>query len=130
MRERWNDLNGDENPREALLHIAAEYRVSWSVATARAQQAGLIDADLEREARRRVPRGGEFMEQGIFLMDDLQPPSVPPSYTRAVLAAYRRHHLSPERTVEMLFGALDESQLPERDELPLDEYARDLEGLG
>lgn len=130
LLECWTELNGPEGPRQTLLRIAADYRVSWSVATARAQQVGLIDAELEQELRQRVPRGGEFLEHGIFLVEDLQPPSVPPSYTKAVLAAYRRHHLSPERTVELLWGALDPAQLPERDELPLDEYVRDLEGLG
>lgn len=130
VRRRWKNLNGEADQRSALLQIAAEYRLSWSAATARARQAEVITEDEEHELRSVVPRGGEFMELGIFLMPDLESPSIPPSYSRAVLGSYRKRHLSVDRAVEMLFGALDESQLPERDDLPLTEFVKDLEGLG
>lgn len=130
VARRWRELDGKEDARSALLRIVAEYRLSWSAATARARQADVIAQDVEQELRSRVPRGGEFMEQGIFLTAELPSPSVPPSYSKAVLGAYRKRHLGAERAVEMLFGALDESQLPERDDLPLTEFVKDLEGLG
>lgn len=130
ITKEWEEHEGHRDTRDALIRIGVAYRLSWSAVIARARQAGVIDHPQEEHLRAQVPRGGELLERGLFLVDELQAPKVPAGYSAAVLKAFRRHDLSPQRALELLFGAVSEDGLPDRDELPLKEFVADLQGLG
>ncbi|MHB1711805.1 MAG: hypothetical protein ACYCV7_10440, partial [Acidimicrobiales bacterium] len=81
----------------------------------------LIDA-LERERLVGVElTRAEVLELGQRWIPELDPPAVPPAYAREVLGAYRSRRLTAARTVELLHGSVDESDLPAPDEPSLDD---------
>ena len=72
-------------------------------------------------------RRGELLELGERFAVELDPPSVPPAYARAVLSAYRKGQLTAARTVELLRRSVGEADLPEPDAMSLDELRREFE---
>jgi Zn-dependent peptidase ImmA (M78 family)/transcriptional regulator with XRE-family HTH domain len=123
---RWQEVNGSEHPRDALIRIAVEYRVSWSAAASRAANIGLIDQDTRALLTQQNPRRAELLEHGLVIAEELQPPSVPPEFAAAVIRAYRRDLISAERAVELLRRTVAETDLPLPYEIRMDELRADL----
>ncbi len=116
---RWTHLEGSE--RERLIQLAAEFRVSWSVAVKLAQHAGLIAPQQAGKLRSETPQRGDFLAIcGAEPAEDLRAGETGPAWRRAVMAAYHDGTVTPARAIELLHGALDESDLPDRrdDALP------------
>lgn len=110
---QWEQLSG--TPRERLVKLAASFRVSWSVAVRAVARCGALDADEARLLRAQAPQRGDFLAIcGVEPTEDLVSGQTSPMWRRAVLAAYRDGVVTPERTVELLHGALDEADLPDR----------------
>jgi Zn-dependent peptidase ImmA (M78 family)/transcriptional regulator with XRE-family HTH domain len=110
----WNEFSGAP-ARRAAIAVAARFSVSWTAACNHLRNLDLIDS-REREAlvESNLVKG-ELFEFGERFTVELEPPSVPPVYAGAVVAAYRRKRLTSERAVELLHGTLTESELPEPD---------------
>jgi Zn-dependent peptidase ImmA (M78 family)/DNA-binding XRE family transcriptional regulator len=126
VSERWQEVDGNEDPREALIRIAVEYRVSWSAAASRAANIGLIDQGSRTLLVQQNPRRAELLEHGLVIAEELQPPSAPPEFAAAVVRAYRRDLVSAERAVELLRGTVLETDLPLPYETRMDELRADL----
>ena len=94
----WEEFSA-QSPRLAAIAVAVRFSVSWTAACNQLRNLGLIDA---RERERLVGsdlRRGELFEFGERFAVELDPPSVPPAYARAVVSAYRRGQLTAARTV-------------------------------
>jgi len=128
VTERWARL-GDLDERSRAIVLASEFGVSWSAACAQFERLGLLEAREAERMRDETPRKGEFLELGVRIPGDLEPPYVSPLMSGAILAAYRRYKITAVRAVELLYGSLTEEELPPRPEIPLDAYIGDLDPL-
>ena len=94
----------------------------FSRALDRALESAARDVAWERERLvENELRQGELFEFGERFAVELDPPSVPPAYARAVVSAYRKGQLTAARTVELLHHSVGEADLPEPDAMSLDE---------
>lgn len=123
----WGAFGGEHEPRRATIGLAAEYRVSWSAACTQVQSIGLVDGDLADALRSRPPTRVDFLENGVFVVEELAPPLLSPEFTRAVLRAYRGQKIGPGRAVEALRNTITEEELPPIDEVPLESLRGELE---
>lgn len=125
---RWNQLIKVHEPRMALLSLAVEYRVSWSVACAQCSRFRLIDTTEHETLANWAPSQADFMGLGLRIAEEIVPPSLSPGYTRAVISAYRKNRISGGRALEMLRGTLKPAdELPSSDDVPLQAYLSELE---
>lgn len=116
----WNEFQA-ESSRLAAIAVAVRFSVSWTAACNQLRNLDLIDS---RERERLVAddlRRGELFEFGERFAIELEPPSVPPAYARAVVSGYRRGQLTAAKTVELLHQSVGEADLPEPDAMSLDE---------
>lgn len=115
----WVTHGGESDPRNAAIYIAVEYRVSWSAACGHLQNLGVIDLEIESDIRRHPPLRSDLVERGLFIIQELAPPAISPTFVRATLRAYRGHKLTSTRAIELLRGALVLEDLPAVDLVPL-----------
>lgn len=103
--------------RQRLVHIAATYRVSWSVALRKACKAGLIDDDIVRSQLAKVPGKGDFLEVlGQEPLPDLMPRQTSPQWVQASMAAWRSGTVTAARALELLHQTIAAADLPDREE--------------
>lgn len=115
------------NPRLAAVAAAVRHRLSWTAVCAQLRNLGDIDPGTREELANSPLSRADFIELGEHWIAELDPPSVPPLYGRKVLAAYRRGKLTEARVLELLWGTVDQSELPEQDEVPLEAWRREFE---
>jgi Zn-dependent peptidase ImmA (M78 family)/DNA-binding XRE family transcriptional regulator len=116
----WSEFSA-QSPRLAAIGVAVRFSVSWTAACNQLRNLDLIDF---RERERLVAddlRRGELFEFGERFAIELDPPSIPPAYARAVVSGYRRGQLTAAKTVELLHQSVGEAELPEQDATSLDE---------
>jgi hypothetical protein len=111
----WNEFSGAP-ARRAAIAIAVRFCVSWTAACNHLRNLNLIDARQREVLIENNLVKGELFEFGERFTTELAPPSVPRGYAASVIAAYRRQRLTPARAVELLYGTLAESELPEPDD--------------
>ncbi|KAB1144462.1 ImmA/IrrE family metallo-endopeptidase [Streptomyces luteolifulvus] len=103
------------SPRDALIGIAADYRLSWSATVSRAQQLGLVSTSDARRLKADTPIRGDFLAtRGAEPVADLEEGATGAAWRHAVLTAWKVGAVSAARTVELLYGALQETELPEQ----------------
>ncbi|WP_199521491.1 helix-turn-helix domain-containing protein [Jiangella anatolica] len=112
---RWPLLQGSE--REKLVQLAAEFRVSWGAAVKAVKRAGLVDAQRAGTLNAQTPQRGDFLAIfGTEPVEDLRTGETGAAWRRAVLAAYQDGTVTPARAIELLHGALEETDLPDRED--------------
>jgi Zn-dependent peptidase ImmA (M78 family)/DNA-binding XRE family transcriptional regulator len=122
----WNEFS-TRSARLAAIAVAVRFSVSWTAACNQLRNLGLIDSrDRERLLGDDLRRG-ELFEFGERFAIELDPPSVPPAYARAVISAYRKGRLTAARTVELLHRSVGEADLPEPNAMSLDELRGEFE---
>jgi Zn-dependent peptidase ImmA (M78 family)/transcriptional regulator with XRE-family HTH domain len=126
---RWEELQGAEHPRQALMRIGVEYRVSWTAVTAQATNLGLIDTQRREHLNRATPSRAELVEQRLIIAEELHAPWVSPAFAAAVIKAYRRYLLTADRAVELLRGTFTLDELPEQTAVRMDELRHDMSAL-
>ena len=119
----------DPDYRLGAVAAAVRYRLSWTAVCAQLRNVGVIDAGIREELANRPPSSVDFLELGEHWVPELDAPSVPPQYGRRVLAAYRRGKLTSSRVQELLWGTLRDSELPTRDEVPVEAFRPEFEPL-
>src|SRR5215218_6032067 len=129
MIKRWEELHGAEEPRQALMRIGVEFRVSWTAVTAQATNLGLIDMPLREQLNRSIPGRAELIEQGLVIAEELRAPWVSPSFAAAVIKAYRTYLITDERALELLRGTFKPEELPSLPPIKMDELRHDLSPL-
>jgi Zn-dependent peptidase ImmA (M78 family)/DNA-binding XRE family transcriptional regulator len=109
------------SPRQAAIAVAVRFSVSWTAACNQLRNLDLIDSHERERLLGNDLRRGELFEFGERFAIELDPPSVPPAYARAVVSAYRTGRLTAARTVDLLHHSVSEADLPEPDAMSLDE---------
>jgi len=125
----WRSFEGGDR-RLGCVAIATRFRVSWTSACSHLVSLDLIDRSEFQQFVENPPRRGDLIELGEQWVPELEPPSVPPDYGRCVLGAYRSGKMTAARAVELLWGTVNEDELPEPAEVPLEAFRREFEPLG
>ena len=97
----WDEFSA-WSPRLAAIAVAVRFSVSWTAACNQLRNLDLIDSRERERLLEDDLRRGELFEFGERFAIELDPPSVPPAYARAVVSAYRKGQLTAARTVELL----------------------------
>jgi Zn-dependent peptidase ImmA (M78 family)/DNA-binding XRE family transcriptional regulator len=122
----WDKFS-DQSPRLAAIAVAVRFSVSWTAACNQLRNLDVIDSRERERLLENDLRRGELFEFGERFAVELDPPSVPPAYARAVVSAYRTGQLTAARTVELLHHSVGETDLPEPDAMSLDELRGEFE---
>ncbi len=123
----WRKFVGEH--RLAAVWLAAHFRASWTAVCSHLKNLELIGDEERRSLASNPPTAADFFEVGERWESELDPPSVPREYGRCVLSAYRSGRLTAERAVELLWGTVDASELPEQFNVPLEGLHREFEPL-
>jgi transcriptional regulator with XRE-family HTH domain/Zn-dependent peptidase ImmA (M78 family) len=123
---RWKALQADHTARQSAIVISAEFRVSWSSAIRHIRYYDLITRDEKTLLESRSPTRADYLECGVRVSEELQPPYIPTGVAAAAIRAYRSHRISGERVIAMLRGQIHIDELPARDEIPLESLRGDL----
>lgn len=124
----WTDF-AESDRRLGAIAVATRFRTSWTSACSQLRNLGLIDREECEQFIDDPPRRGDVFELGERWVAELDPPSVPPEYGRRVVGAYRSSKLTAARSVELLWGTIAESELPEPAEIPLEGVRREFQSL-
>jgi Zn-dependent peptidase ImmA (M78 family)/transcriptional regulator with XRE-family HTH domain len=127
VSNHWQALRQHNRLRQSAIILSAEFRVSWTVALRHLRSFGLITPDEWRLLDSRFPTRADYLECGVRVTEELQPPYVPTGVGAAAIRAYRWHRISAERVVAMLRGQVELDELPGRDEIPLESIRGDLQ---
>lgn len=104
--------------RDALVRVAARWRVSWSMTLITAVRALSLSDTARKQLLAAAPTRAEFIAVlGEAPQPDLEPGATGPRWRRAVLMAYGAGDMTAARTVELLHGLVTEADLPDRAEL-------------
>lgn len=122
----WDEFSARPH-RLAAIALAVRLSVSWTAACNQLRNLDLIDSRERERLLENDLRRGELFEFGERFAIELDPPSVPPGYARAVVSAYRKGQLTAAKTVELLHHSVDEADLPESDAMSLDELRSEFE---
>lgn len=122
----WNEFSA-QSPRLAAIAVTVRFSVSWTAACNQLRNLDLIDSAQRERLLGNDLRSGELFEFGERPAVELDPPSVPRDYARAIVGGYRRGQLTAARTVELLHHSVGEADLPEPDAMSLDELRREFE---
>jgi Zn-dependent peptidase ImmA (M78 family)/transcriptional regulator with XRE-family HTH domain len=122
VTEAWKAVEQGMSHRSVMLDLAASHRVSWSAVVKRVRHLGLIDAAEARLEKADIPQRGDFLAaHGSQPVPDLEIGATGAQWRKAALSAWTQGAITAPRTVEMLYGAVAEDELPSRDledELP------------
>jgi Zn-dependent peptidase ImmA (M78 family) len=124
----WSERR-EAGRRLAALEVAIRFRASWSAVCNQLQNLGLISADERDRLVETPPNRGEHLQIGQQWQAELEPPSVPMNYARTVLNAYVGGRLTPERTVELLHGAVTLDELPAQEPWSFEQLRREFDRL-
>ena len=102
---------------DALVRLAAEYRVSWSLVVRAAGEHGLISKDESSTLTARRPVQGDFLALlGSVPVPDLSSGTTAATWKQAVLTAYQHALITGPRALELLHGAAESvADLPTRE---------------
>ncbi len=116
VRRVWSDGERDgQASRAIMIALSASYRMSWSAVVNRARRLGLITPEEGRREKADTPVRGDFLATyGSQPTPDLEVGTTGTQWRQAALAAWSRGDVTAPRTVELLYGALTERELPGR----------------
>jgi len=120
VKARWEEFDGDTDPWNAAIHLGAEYGLSWSALCAQLKNLDLLTEKDRVELVRRVPGITDFLERELTLIDMPKCPSIPPSFSSAVIKAFRGNRIGRQRALELLLGTVKPGDLPNQHEVPMD----------
>ncbi|WP_329134602.1 helix-turn-helix domain-containing protein [Streptomyces sp. NBC_01476] len=115
MRAFWRSQESAGTPRATMIDLSASYRISWSAVVRRARHLHLIDPDEARRYKADAPVRGDFLAaHGSQPIPDLEIGVTGTQWRQATLSAWSQGAVTAPRAVELLYGALTESELPGR----------------
>jgi Zn-dependent peptidase ImmA (M78 family)/DNA-binding XRE family transcriptional regulator len=115
---RWKELVGTLGVHGAAITVSAEYGVSWSASIPHLQHLDLIAPSECAELLGAPPKRADYLELGVEVIPELEPPRVPRLYAAAVVKAYKLRAITLERALELFHGALKKVDLPALDKVP------------
>ncbi|MBP2409017.1 helix-turn-helix domain-containing protein [Brachybacterium fresconis] len=125
----WN-RHGSWDIRDRALRLAAEFRLSWSATLNQLMTIGLIDGPQRDSLGRAVPKHGDYVRLRLQIVDELEPPYLPPNWRAAAVEAFVDERLTLDRTLRILRGTVTADELPEPRPRTRDDLRESLAGHG
>lgn len=126
LSTRWQELRAEHTARQSAIITSAEFRVSWSSALLALRRYHLVTREEKFLLESRSPTRADYLECGVRVTRELEPPYIPIGVAGAAIKAYRTHCISAERAIAMLRGQVNIDELPARDEIPLESLRGEL----
>ncbi len=102
-----------DRQREVLVKVAAEFRVSWSLAVRSAKRVAEVD---EQRLLASPPLAADFLLlPGGEPRSDLEAGETGPAWRSATLRAYEQGLIAADRAIELLHGVITVDELPSVD---------------
>ena len=112
VREAVRDTSSLDGIRASLVKVAAIYRASWGMVLRQAVLAEVVDRPQPLASR--VPTRTELMDSvGWTPEPDLSSVRVPPTVATAVMTAFRKGLVTPQRAEELTRGQIAAADLTE-----------------
>ena len=108
IEQRWSQLQGQDDPRGATIHLTVEFGTSWSATCAQLHRLDFITTSDFDQLSHRKPTHVDFLERELRIRDDVSAPLVPPGYAAAVIRALKKAKISSDRALELFHGTLRE----------------------
>lgn len=124
----WTQTAGSEHDK--ALTVAAKFRISWSAALGHLSNLHLIDHHQREMLTRSEPRRGDYLRLGLEWQRDDPEPVLSPAFTAAVLQGFTAGRITEARSLEMLRGTIDRSELPARPERTMSDLFSAFQGHG
>jgi len=117
----WQELVASSDTlRVAAVRMGSAFRVDMSTLSRRLQELGLINAGEARAVRQVRTTRADIVDYNLVLRDELEAPSLPKPYIKAILDLYRSDVVTAVRAVDLLLGTWTEEDLPELPRLSAD----------
>ncbi len=113
LRAAWAEYESREL-REAAVLLASKFRVDMATLARRLKELDLVSGEDAASIRSVTTTRADIVEYGLVVSVDLEGTSLPVSYQKAILRAYRDEQISQERALELLHGTFTECDLPPR----------------
>lgn len=108
----WANLVASNSQEDAVLRLSARYRTSWSATLGQLRNLDLLTAaEFDRLSSAR-PSWLDVEVAGARWIPEIEAPFVPAGYRREVLGAYSRLDLTRGKTLDLLWGAVTDAELP------------------
>lgn len=115
VHRAWHSAGEARSHRSIMIDLSASYRLSWSAVVNRARNLELIDSAEARRQKADVPGRGDFLAvRGAEPVPDLDLGTTGKQWRKAVLSAWEKGAITAPRTIELLYGAVTEEELPSR----------------
>lgn len=119
IRADWPAHLSHGSERQAVLQIGIKYRASWTACLRRLLDLQLLDRHAWRTLEAQSPTRADYIQARAEVPTESSRARLPSAFSAGVLRAYRIHGISESRAIEMLRGALEAAELPDRDDIPL-----------
>lgn len=117
VRDEWEaGVSDDGGMRAAAIRIASRYRVDMTTLARRLIDLELLSWSEAKAVRAYRTRQSDIVEMDLVVGVEMEPPTLPQSFERAVLQLYRSEKVSSARALDLLQNVWNEDELPE---LPL-----------
>ena len=120
VSSRWQELDGNREPRQAAVGLGAEYGVSWTAVLGHLRHLSLIDGRTHEQLSKERPTKADYLGSGFTLREEMTPPALAPRYAQAVIRAFKRHKIGRNRTLDLLHGTVSAEDLPPEDRIPVE----------
>ncbi len=115
----WAELRDhDDDLRTAAVKTASAFRVDMSTLARRLSELGHVSQGEAHQIRAMRTTRADIVELDLLVHDELAAPSLARQYEESVLRLYLSETVSSARTLDLLFDAWDEEDLPPLPQLP------------
>lgn len=112
------EARADRELREVAIRLGSEYQVDMATLARRLLDLGLVSGEEASFVRAIRTGQADIVDLDLVVRDDLNPPSAPRIYQKAVLSLFKADTITASRAVDLLVGTLAEADLPERPPIP------------
>jgi transcriptional regulator with XRE-family HTH domain/Zn-dependent peptidase ImmA (M78 family) len=119
LKRVWARSDDEElDERAEAIRTASHWQVDMSTLARRLHLLGLVDNAGADRIRRCRPVRADFVELDLVKRTDLDAPSLPAAYEKAVFQLYRGDEISVSRATDLLLDSYSEADLPPLPALP------------
>lgn len=99
--------------RQAAIRIASRYRVDMTTLARRLVDIDAISRSEAKTVRTFRTKQSDIVEMDLVVGEELDPPTLPVDFERAVMQLYRSETVSSARALDLLLDTWSEEDLPE-----------------
>jgi Zn-dependent peptidase ImmA (M78 family)/DNA-binding XRE family transcriptional regulator len=114
ITKQWAELSASEGTRAAAVILGSRFRVDMSTLARRLLDLDLVDSVAAASVRSTITTQADMIEFDLHVTsDEMAGDTQPARYQKAVLALVREAKISKERAYDLLWGLVDETDLPQ-----------------